>query len=202
MAKKLLIFDFDGVIADSFNNSVTVLNTLLQENNEKKFTKKEFKALYEGNIYDQIKGLGLSMFKILRYKHVFRKRLAEKQSPPFPDIITVVKQLQKKHDVVIITSNFTKVVKIFCTKNNLKVKTILGADRVKSKVKKIHKMQKKHPNKETYYIGDTTGDIIEGKKAKVKTVAVTWGYHSRAQLAKEKPDILINKPRELLNQLS
>jgi len=49
-----------------------------------------------------------------------------------------------------------------------------------------------------YYIGDTTGDIKEGKEAGVKTVGVTWGWHSKALLAASRPDYLFDTPEDLL----
>ena len=51
----------------------------------------------------------------------------------------------------------------------------------------------------TYYVGDTSGDIKEGKAAGVRTIAVTWGWHSREMLAAAKPDFLIDDPEELKN---
>jgi phosphoglycolate phosphatase len=51
----------------------------------------------------------------------------------------------------------------------------------------------------TYYIGDTTGDIREAKMAGIRTVAVTWGWHSRERLAKLQPDYLIDNPSDLLS---
>jgi phosphoglycolate phosphatase len=49
-----------------------------------------------------------------------------------------------------------------------------------------------------YYIGDTTGDIKEGKQAGVKTVGVTWGWHSKEKMAAAKPDYLFDSSQELL----
>jgi phosphoglycolate phosphatase len=49
-----------------------------------------------------------------------------------------------------------------------------------------------------YYIGDTTGDIKEGKQAGVKTVGITWGWHSKEKMAAAKPDYLFDAPQELL----
>jgi phosphoglycolate phosphatase len=50
----------------------------------------------------------------------------------------------------------------------------------------------------TFYIGDTTGDILEAREAGVQTVAVTWGWHSREKLVAVHPDFLVDRPEELL----
>jgi phosphoglycolate phosphatase len=55
---------------------------------------------------------------------------------------------------------------------------------------------------ELFYIGDTLGDIHEAHEARVKSIAVTWGYHSRKELEKIKPDYIVDRPKALLNVLT
>jgi len=54
---------------------------------------------------------------------------------------------------------------------------------------------------ETAYVGDMTHDIEAGKKAKVMTIAVSWGYQSREKLSGKKPDFLIEDLRELKDKI-
>ena len=49
-----------------------------------------------------------------------------------------------------------------------------------------------------YYVCDTVGDIREARDAGIRTVAVTWGWHSRERLAAAHPDRLIDVPEKLL----
>ena len=53
-----------------------------------------------------------------------------------------------------------------------------------------------------YYVGDTKGDMIEGKKAGAVTVAVTWGWHTADNLAEASPDHTVNTLSALENILS
>ena len=55
---------------------------------------------------------------------------------------------------------------------------------------------------EIYYVGDTKGDMIEGKQAGAVTVAVTWGWHTAENLAQASPDHLVNTLSALENLLS
>jgi len=50
---------------------------------------------------------------------------------------------------------------------------------------------------DVYFVGDEIRDMEAGKKAKVKTVAVSWGYNTAESLQKENPDYLIDSPQEL-----
>jgi len=48
-----------------------------------------------------------------------------------------------------------------------------------------------------YYIGDTSGDVYEGKEAGAITIAVTWGWHEQERLIKAGPHFLVHTPKEL-----
>ena len=70
---------------------------------------------------------------------------------------------------------------------------------VHDKIETIIKIMKRNnfnPN-ETAYVGDMTHDIKAGKKAKVITIAVSWGYQPKEKLLKENPKLLINDLKEL-----
>lgn len=51
--------------------------------------------------------------------------------------------------------------------------------------------------KETVIVGDTPHEIDTGRVGNIKTIAVTWGYKSRAVLEKAKPDWIADTPAEL-----
>ena len=50
---------------------------------------------------------------------------------------------------------------------------------------------------ECLFIGDSAADMEAGRKAGVKTCAATYGYGTREDLAKWKPDYWISHPRQL-----
>lgn len=51
----------------------------------------------------------------------------------------------------------------------------------------------------TYYIGDTSGDVEAGKKAKVKTIGISWGFQDKGILSASEPDFLIDNIDEIRN---
>ena len=54
---------------------------------------------------------------------------------------------------------------------------------------------------QTFYCGDTPQDIIQGRRAGVKTVGVTTGLHSKEELEKEKPDFIFDEIEAVLTIL-
>ncbi len=49
---------------------------------------------------------------------------------------------------------------------------------------------------ESIYVGDSTYDLIAGRRAGVRTAAAIWGVASRADLAALNPDVWLEQPRE------
>jgi len=49
----------------------------------------------------------------------------------------------------------------------------------------------------TFYCGDTPQDIIQGRRAGVKTIGLTTGLHSKEDLESEKPDFIFGNVEEV-----
>lgn len=54
---------------------------------------------------------------------------------------------------------------------------------------------------QTFYCGDTPQDIIQGRRAGVKTIGLTTGLHSKEELGEEKPDFIFDKIEKILTVL-
>lgn len=201
-----LIFDYDGVIVDSFRLFMKYfLEACRIEKVEDIKTKKDFLEIFDGNMYESLKHIGLSSEKICRIISIVKDNLLKTHHDMnlFPGMKDVLEILSRKNILIVITSNNSEVVRDFFKLKDIEVfREIYGSEEGSSKVEKINKVKKKYNGRYYYYIGDTTGDIIEGKQAGVSTVAVTWGWHSEYKLRKEKPAYLVHSPHELLNIFS
>lgn len=201
----VLIFDYDGVLVDSFE--IFMKNFILackKQGFENIASKKDFLKLFENNMYESMFAMGMTKNQILKIVYYMRDALIENQDKIkiFPEISEVIEKLSEENNLVIVTSNETNVVNNFLKSRNLEVfNEVYGSDRGSSKTEKIEKIKEKYPDSNYFYIGDTQGDIIEGAKAGVKTVAVTWGWHKKEQLEEVKPDFILNSSKELENIL-
>lgn len=194
--EKWLLFDFDGVIVDSFNAAFKM--------NQKKFenlTAAEFRSWFAGNITDALKANAhrLKPGKKLDFLEDYEHFVAG--LPIVPGVATILRALAKKYSLAIISSSYSVSIKHFLSAYQLETlfSDIKGLDDGRGKDDKIHELfaERQIPAKDCLYITDTAGDITEARRAGVQTLAVTWGYHDESALARENPVALAHEPREL-----
>ena len=54
---------------------------------------------------------------------------------------------------------------------------------------------------EIVYVGDSNVDMQTGRNADVRTIGVTWGFRSRAELAACSPSAIVDTPAELTDEI-
>ena len=209
MTQKVIIFDFDGTIADTVDALVNIANSLALEFNYAQITPEEFLILRNLTSREIFKYSGIPLFKIPFLLKKVKKELKNKipELKPIPEIEeTLVELKENGNRLGIITSNSKSNVKEFLKINNLDNLfefvhtgvTIFGKTTIINNVLK----QKQIKIQEVIYVGDETRDIEASKKAQIKICSVTWGFNSEEALAKQNPDFLIHHPRELVEIIS
>lgn len=200
---KLFLFDFDGVIVDSLAvYEKTVKDNLEKINQPIVQSREEFLELFEDNFYESLKNKGIDLDVFMKAAEDILANVKISDMKPFPEIAPVLKELHKNHCLIVVSSNDCASIKEALELFNYDgyFKEILGSDFMFSKKEKILYAANKFQValEDIYYIGDTTGDIKEGKQAGVKTVGVTWGWHSKEKMAAAGPDFLLDDPGELM----
>ncbi|SDE65089.1 HAD family hydrolase [Sporomusa acidovorans] len=199
---KLVMFDYDGVIVDSLEVFCESYIGACQDNGLYGIkTQKDVLTLFENNVYAalQQQGVPLSIIdKILedyerrQSKHLLGLHL-------FANMADALRAISKKNKVFIITSNISAATESVMRKHGVACfEEIIGAEKEKSKIRKIEKIRARFPGLPAFYVGDTKGDMMEGKAAGTTAVGVTWGWHSREQLAAGGADFIVWSPQELV----
>jgi len=124
---------------------------------------------------------------------------------PLPAMAPVLLTLAQQHRLMLISSNSAEVIHVLLTRMDVSecFEAVMGADFLLNKTEKIVCAQNSSgfSTENIYYVGDTAGDIREARRAGIRSVAVTWGWHDRAALEAVAPDFLIDSPQALLNLL-
>ena len=198
--KKLLLFDFDGVVVDSLAFYESSVNLCLDRLGQPRLeSRSDFLALFDENFYDGISRRGIDSEAFTKATYMVASELDFSIIKIHEDVLDIIKGLRGNHRLSLISSNSTHAIHYICSEVDVYFEHVLGYEFMFSKIEKIrHEMERTGiPTAQTFYIGDTLGDIKEAKSAGVKTIAVTWGWHSRERLAVSAPDYIIDSPQEL-----
>lgn len=200
---KLLLFDFDGVLVDSLDvYEKTVTDCLQQIGQPLTRGRSEFLELFDGNFYESLQKNGVNMDKFTTASVDILARIDYSAMKPFDAMRPVLQKLSQNHAMIVISSNDTPTIVEALRLYDFEgiFQEVLGSDFMLSKKDKILYIMNKYQvlSSDIYYIGDTVGDMLEGRQAGVKTVGVTWGWHTKDRLVQSNPDYLLDDPEDLL----
>lgn len=190
---KFIIFDFDGVIHDTFELAykinVEVLGNCL--------TREDYRDFFNGNIYDHVKVTKKNSEKYFKLQNKLFESLKIEEN-----VKKNLMKLAEKYTLFIISSNQKKALDIYFQNNNFinVFKEVLGQEAHKSKVEKFKLLFDKYgfDSENCIFVTDTLGDILEANKIDVKSIAVDFGFHGRDRLEKGNPFRIVSTFNEIL----
>ena len=201
--KKLFLFDFDGVIADSLSFYEEFVNRCLEKTGASIIlTREEYLDLFDGNFYESLRARGVDIRAFNDAAIAATSEIDYGRITLFRGLLPVICKLSEQNSLLVISSNTSSTIRSALTRYGFDgaFDDVLGADFMLSKIDKIrHAVNKWNIDRNrVYYVGDTVGDIKEGRAACIQTVAATWGWHSRERLEGAQPDYIVDAPEDLL----
>ncbi len=179
---KHLIFDFDGVIADTFD-----INWSISQEHDQSATIEDFLAHHDGNVFAEPR-IKFNPERVHLFYSEYRKRL---QPTHLEWSAESLKRLGNNYALYIISSNSEKVIKEVLEKASLDTlfTRVLGQETHKSKVEKFNILINNYgvTSDNTLFITDTLGDIKEAHHVNMRTIAETFGFHNRERLEQGAP---------------
>jgi len=203
----LIIFDYDGVLADT-------LADLLQVGQEA-CNKLGVKHLVTKDDLNNLEVMSFAAFGQAcevpehladGFVKICLDCIAEKKSPPaiFTGLGDVVRYLSVNHTIAIVTTNSSQNVNTFLVKHGLDrfIHAVNGVDLPGSKAQKISNLRDRlsagTKKESVFMVGDSLSDIYAAKEAGVTSVAVTWGHQSLEYLLRGNPDYVVTYPQNLI----
>lgn len=194
--KGYIFFDFDGVIADSFDAAFAV-NKIIDPH----ITEQEYRDKFLGNINEAIslRRHSPEYNADIEFFSEYAPRLMK--SPLCKGMAEVVRRVTAECQLMIISSTTTGLIKNYLKSMGIAdcFDLILGNDVETSKEKKIKMAFETcgmRPS-ECIFITDTLGDIIEARKMGIAAIAVTWGYQPERTLEKGNPVCIVRTSEQL-----
>ncbi|MCX6779259.1 MAG: HAD-IA family hydrolase [Candidatus Magasanikbacteria bacterium] len=183
-SNKVIIFDFDGVIADSLAIAFEV-NQLSRPT----LTLERYKAGFDGNIND-VKYEDKVVREVDFFKE-FGDRFATLSIDP--EKKKIIQTLATEFKLFIISSTNGDIIRKYLQKLDC-FTDILGNEVQSSKVKKFNMLFNKYNIKPTdiIFITDSSGDMKEAKEANIQTiVGILGGYQNEESLKKGNPTAIV-----------
>lgn len=201
---RVMIFDFDGTIADTFSHALEILNSMAGEFGYRSLPEEDLPKARDMTTRQLMRFLGVSSRRLPAVAHrgvkLLRGRINEIR--PLPGMPEVLRALRAKGvRLGIVTSNSEENVGIFLKNHDLDFfEFVRSSSRLLGKAREIKQAMKKQGfgPEDVLFVGDETRDIEACRRARIRCAAVSWGYNSRRSLEAQNPRFVFDSPAELL----
>lgn len=204
----LVIFDFDGTLADSAAWFRGIMNQMAQQYGFRQISESELQMLRGKPNREIIQFMKVPMWKMPFIARTMREwvRRDIDQITLFPSADTLLHSLAERGiTTAIVTSNSEENVRHILGEDIARTvayyscgSTLLGkASRFKSVMRQAGCVPER-----TLCIGDEVRDIEAGRKAGIRVGAVAWGYATAEILIAQQPDYLFTSIDAILSALT
>lgn len=208
MPHKLIIFDFDGTLADTFPWFTGVLNDIAARYRFRRIEADEVEALRGYSARQLIAHLGIPQWKLpFIARHM--RRLATDDGDPaplFPGTDAMLRELRQAGLILTLVSSNTE--------NN--IRRALGPETAAlfsafacgaglfGKASKFRQIAKRAriEHAQCLCIGDEVRDFESARDAGMAFGAVSWGFTSAAALQALSPDFMFADPQDIVAQVA
>ncbi len=200
--KIVVIFDFDGVICDSFKQFIQIFNDISPCYSLTKVSNEDLDDIHNYETEHVFKKHGVSSWKMPVVVYHLKRNM--KQLIPtlklYKGIKETIEELISKGIIVgILTSNSQEIVNAFLKNNDLiGFQFIFSGSGIFGKTKNLKFVKDKLGAKNIFYVGDEVRDVKAANEANVQSIAVTWGFHSKKLLESSSPKAIVDNPSDLI----
>ncbi len=206
MSRKIIIFDLDGTLADSFG---FVTKYLAEQAGEPGMTLEERKKQFGGlSIRNMAEKLGIPYWRrvwlFFHGRRVMTKNITKIK--PFDGIEPVLRELHEQgYEFFAVSSNRNENIRLFLREHGLLdyFSKTQGSASIVGKTMALRKLlwQREVSAKDCVYVGDEVGDMVAARRLHIRTVAVSWGYNTVSALGARKPSAIAKTPADLIKIL-
>lgn len=205
--KLVVIFDFDGTLADTIGLLLQVYNEHAHAFSADTVQMSEFTALRKMGYRRALKAKRLKWHHLPKLVAFIRKEMRQHMGEvkPYAGIVALLENLKDREVAIgVLTSNDLALVQEFFVAHQFPAfdfvvseRTIFGKEKALARILTRHGLDRQN----VVYVGDEPRDVVASKKAGVTSVGVTWGLGGREMLESSYPDYLVDTVEELVSVL-
>lgn len=193
----MVIFDFDGVIANSWEAVMGIVRLADPEISEEEY-RERFHGNVGGTVADLTDQLGYDFFD----EYAARSD----EVPLFTGMREVIETLADRYVLTIVSSTRTDILEAFLRVHDLRshFAGLYGSTEGFSKTKKLQRVlnEQEMDVEQAVFVTDTLGDVREASGVRVPTIVVTWGYHGERTLQAGAPAMVVRDPSKLVEAIA
>ena len=203
MNYRLVVFDFDGTLADSLASSVRIFQQIGPGLGLKPFD--DLAAARSMPSRKVLKRVGVTFWKLPKVVRAFQAAVAEhahelKLHPGVPDALAALHARGTR--LGILSSNREDNIRTCLAANGVEplFAFVVGHPQLFGKARALRRIRRRQKveRADMVYVGDETRDVEAAKRAGVGAAAVAWGYHTPELLGRLNPTVLVREPHELV----
>ncbi len=210
--KQVVIFDFDGTLANSISLAIRLYNEHADHFRVQKVQEDELPALRkmvrEHGYAKTLKTKGVFLPRlpgmVLTISREMRQHMAEVK--PYEGIVEALQELKAQgFRLGVLTSNQEHIVREFLETHQYPLfdfivseKTLFGKDKALRKIMKKFALD----TRGVVYVGDEPRDVVACRKADIAVIGVSWGLAGVDGLGQTPPDILVHTPHEIIEAVN
>ena len=201
--KKAFIFDWTGTLSDNFHCFKKVCDSIFQEFGKEILSDEEIRMSFT-TPYMNFWNKYIPDISKSEMEHLYEKHIQKAGEPNlFEGVKETVSHLRELGFEMFVVSLDPKSKLAIETErsgiSHFMTEIIGGVDHKKED--SINYLIEKYDldRNNTYFIGDTTGDIVSGEIAGINTIAITWGIQHEKTLSEAGADYMIDNIIEIRN---
>lgn len=204
MKKGVIAFDYDGVLADTFEPNIRLINRIfLSMGSSAVITKEHFDIAAEISFEAVVAAAGLEKERIPQFLDLVLKtgHSIIEETFLFEGMKQLLTSLKEEFYLAVVSNNSTEIIIPGLEKEGAVslFDTITGSDEGTTKSDRLRAIQAHFEAdlESCWMIGDGINDIEAAHEAEWKSAAVTWGFQSRELLQTRKPTVVLDAVSEL-----
>lgn len=203
--QKIIVFDFDGTLADSVPLIRDIYSEMAIKNKWKTLTDEDYELLRRGTLRDARKWSGIPFWRLpltLRSAKRLMKLESEKVKL-FPGVAELIRDLNAQgFKLYVLSRNLAGTISRVLVRHGLQNELeIIDPSRGSfgSKATALRRLlRRKHYNRQNVWmVGDEVRDVRAAKRAGVNSIAVSWGIQDLSILEKFEPTYTAGSLKEL-----
>jgi phosphoglycolate phosphatase len=207
MRYKLVLFDFDGTLADSSEWFLQRINELADEFKFRRIEEADYEQMRQYTTEQIIEHMAMPRWRLPLLMRRMRQAAAEDDGSIelFPGALRMLREVRAAGICVgIVSSNDEANIRRVFRAHADEIEHYECGASLFGKASKLKRVIRKSGfnARETIYIGDELRDALAARKVKIAFGAVAWGYTSIEALRREKPEREFKEMRDIVRQLA